>query len=284
MAITGLPPQDLSDQQWPPSGQPPQPPQPPPPPCPPNGRWVTAKNCTFGGNVNWGCTTVDNGQVPQVGQVIDAGATIAGTIPPIPTYFKITNVQPENLQTYPTVNDFASTTHSGCGWDCSATTPYTCVWTGLSGGVSQFGNYAACLNGIVNNECADPSWFCQDFNCFEILYPGGVVWSGPTTNISSADALQTIRNNAPTSCFDPGEPWENVITLKDIYNAGPCHGYFPLSHSVNGCINCCGGLNIQLTGSGQINPLYAWNNANPGAGSGSLIAYAATLGADSCGQ
>ena len=282
MAITGLPPQDLSDQQWPPSGQPPQPPQPPPPPCPANGRLVIAEDCVNDTTATWGCVTVDNGQVPQVGQVVTAGNVVAGTIPPIFIHYEILSVQPQNTSQIG-VYDFAVTTYDGCGFDCSATTPYSCVFTGLGGSISQFSSYAACLNGLLNNECADPSWFCQDFNCFEILYPGGVVWG--TINISAADALQTIRNSASgASCFDPGEPWENATTLKEIYSAGPCRGYLPLSHSVDGCISCCGGLNIQLTGSGQINPLWTWINANPGAGSGSLAAYAATLGADSCGQ
>ena len=285
----------------------------PPPPCPTNGRWVTARDCVSGTNVNWGCITVNNGQVPQINQVVTAGATLVGN-PSIIVHYKINNVQPQNTN-IPGTTDLDLTTYTGCGWDCSKTTPYSCEFTGIGGGVSQFGSYTGCLNGLLNNECDPPPWLCQDFNCFEILYPNGVVWSGPLTNITSQDALGHIVGAASSSCFDPGQPWGNVgvslnpgpITptqpqgsnpnyvsnippgqhatiFRDIYNAGPCHGYSPLSNSYGDCLSCCGGVNNQLTALGQINPFWAWGNANQGASSMALITYAATLGVDSCGQ
>ena len=282
------------------------------PPCHPNARKVHAEVCHSDTTATWGCITVTNlngvaNQVPQMGTLLDGGNTHAASGNPI--YYKVIQIDPADPAQIGNYNFDVVPGTSNCGYECNQT---GCHWTGLPG--ANYTYWVHCNTDFLNGVCGypEPSWFCQDFNCFEILYQGGATGGA---NMTSLDVLGHIVGAASKSCWDPGEPWENVgisldpgpstqqypqgsnpnylpnipvalhgSILRNIYNAGPCHGYFPLSHSVDDCIGCCGGLNIQFTGSGQNNPLWTWVNANPGASSGSFNAYVATLGVDSCGQ
>jgi len=243
--------------------------------CDPNARLVSMYNCANGSGAIFGCLTVDGGQVPQVSQILSPGTSIAGTQPPIPVYYEIITVNPQNPNQignadFPTVPGVFN-----CGYDCPPAVGGACVWAG--GGPGQYPNWQACDNAITAGICnPEPRYYCIDYNCGE-LYNSVMGWGTSSNPTASQVTAQLLPG--------PGNNYRQVFT------------------TIDDCIACCGGVNIPTYLSGTINPYYGMTTqptphlgfqaylagANPTTlpipqNSGSFINYMWTQGIDSCGE
>ena len=280
--------------------------------CVPNARQVWADQCVSSLGAIWGCVTVDGGQVPQVGQFLDSGTGNATN----PVYFHVTAIGPANPSMLgnhdmPTVSGFYN-----CGYECS---PIGCVWTGLQNATYTY--QVDCDTAFTSGSC-QANWYCDDYTCQEIMYPtvppsvppvsywtmgNGQVFSGSLyQNIMSGG---TVPGN-PYPYTAPGGVWSGFTNLTQMASTlGPVgfawtskpgpYSWTPLHFSVDDCIACCGGINIQTYSNGTPNPHYgdysthptiipATQNAgfaaylalNPNA---TMIPYLNTLGIHNCG-
>ena len=286
--------------------------------CDPNARWVTAFSCETGVTANWGCMTVDSGQVPQIGQFVVGISTIAGTAPVVigtttypgqPTFWLILAVQPSFTGQFsgdrPTANVGGAT---ACGYECVN----GCHWTGLP--TATYATWNDCTNAVNTGAClVPPTHFCRDYNVFEIIYPG-TVYTG-STGMDEATVLGEIISKTTSSPYstaspipypysDPGGVWDGFSSLAQMASVvgppaiGGTSIYNPLKDSLDDCIACCGGINQPFYSSGTPNPYYSMStHPTPHAGwaaylaatvqtqsSASFINYMYSLGINSCGE
>ena len=279
--------------------------------CDPNGRWVTTFSCSTATTSNYGCMTVDNYQVPQVGQFLIAGSWISGSGPTIingisyphqPVFQLILAVQPQN----PSIvgNHDADTINlpgaTACGYECSNN---SCYWTGLP--TATHTTWNDCATAVSAGACASipPTHYCSDYNVFEIIYPR-VTYTG-STGKDEATVLSEIISRTTGGLYpysDPGGVWNGFSLTQMASTAGTSaiggtSIYNPLKGSLDDCIACCGGVNQQFDSSGAVNPHYGMtNHPTPHAGyaaylavnsltqsSGTFIDYMLSIGVDSCG-
>ena len=135
------------------------------PQCPPNGRSVVADNaiatsCLSGfplqqstsyfnsgnvGIIGRGCITVNNGNVPQMGDIVYFDFDpVQGQ----PMYFKISSVAPSNTSNY---WDWDTVPAVGCGYDCN--TKGECIYNGS--GNAEYPTEAACQQNCRRLENID---------------------------------------------------------------------------------------------------------------------------------
>ena len=284
--------------------------------CDPNARWVTAFSCETGTTANWGCMTVDNGQVPQVGQFVVGVSTITGTAPVVigttaypgqPAFWLILAVQPQNPNILgntdrPTANVGGAT---ACGYECSGLVG-GCYWTGLP--TASYSTWSACTNAVTTGACAaPPTHFCTDFSCMEIVYgatPFTVLQSTEMDEVTVLNIIQSRTTGGQYPYSDLGGIWDG-LTLTQMFSVpgtpavGGTSIYSPLASSLDDCITCCGGVNQPFDSGGIANQYYAISATThtgfaaylaalglPSSGptSGSFIPYLFTQGIDSCGE
>jgi hypothetical protein len=261
--------------------------------CDPNARWVTAFSCETGTTANWGCITVNNGDVPQLNQFLTGASHITGTSPIIinnvsypaqPVFWLIINIQPQNPSIgghadFPTAYVPGSTV---CGYECD---PSGCNWTGLP--TATYSTWNNCTIAFAAGLCSppplpDPTHYCTDYTCREIVYGGGALVGN---QISAATAFSEIQSKTtttpgsfstagmqgPFAYSDPGGVWDGFTTLAQMANTpGPngvlstpgqptsnfSYSYTPLHYNVDDCINCCGDTDIQSYSNGTPSPYY----------------------------
>ena len=284
--------------------------------CDPNARHVTAFSCQNLLTGSWGCITVDGGNVPQLGEFVIIGH-IPGTSPVTiggilythqPTFWLITSVQPANPnlvgnQDVPTINIPGNT---ACGFECDNN---GCYWTGLP--YATYQSWNECATAVNAGACTStPTHFCDDYNVFEIIYPG-TTYTG-STGMTEAIVLSEIisRTTTPVSGIpipypyhDHGGIWTG-LSLTQIFNTtgtpavGGTSIYHPLGSSLDDCIACCGGINQQFDSNGAVNPYYGMTtHPTPHMGyaaylsataltqnSATFTSYMSSLGVNSCGQ
>ena len=281
--------------------------------CDPNARKVTMFNCANSQGAIFGCVTVDGGNVPQINQVLSPLTFIAGTSPPIPTYYLITHVDPQNPAfignyDFPTLLNVFS-----CGYDCPPLIGGGCVWA--QNGIGQFSNWQDCDNALQAGSCdPQPTHFCDDWNVFEIIYPGTTYTGNPLFGKTEAAVLSAIIGRTMSSPYstqpisypysDPGGVWAGCGgSLSCMYSTlgtpavGGTSIYHPLGASLDDCIACCGGINQPFNSNGTANPYYGMStHPTPHAGWAAYLAatgqsqnsqsfelYMLSLGMDSCG-
>ena len=164
--------------------------------CHPNARKIGSINCDFGTVASFGCLTVDNYQVPQVGQVIYGFSTNATTGNPV--FYKITSIDPQDPFTLGNFDASLDPNGVGCGYDCDTT--FNCVWN--STGNAQYSTWNTC-----NTNCS-PANQCTNFS-------GGICGECMFTSIPTSQQLtwQAIHYNLPSSHLtwdmlaNPGRSW-----------------------------------------------------------------------------
>lgn len=137
------------------------------------------------------------------------------------------------------------------------------------------------------NPCHDPKWYCDDFNCQEIMYPTVPpsvppvsYWTMGTGQVFSGSLLSTIINtgtipNNPYPYTALGGVWYGFTTLLQMANTPGSVAivppgkppstsiWTPLHYNVDDCIDCCGGINIPAYSNGTPNPYYGTYSTHP---------------------
>ena len=290
--------------------------------CDTNARLVSMYVCANGSGATFGCLTVNGGQVPQVGQICSPLVYIVGTIPPVPVYYEIITVDPQNPNFIGNLDIPTVPGATACGYDCPPNAGGACGWAG--GVVGQYPNWQDCDNAITAGHCFNPTYFCDDYNCKEIVYGATPNTIGLlSTEIDEVSCLNNIISITTTPAgaihpvtfpySDPGGVWDGLTTLGQIAaTPGPSgyisstnvgqgystvYSYNPLHYTIDDCINCCPGINYPTQANGAPNPFYDMSTfPTPHAGyaaymvnnsyaqnSASFTQYLFTLGINSCG-
>ena len=210
--------------------------------CHPNARKVKLENCFNGFKAIFGCATVNGGQVPIVGQMIDATSfTIGGTVPR-----QITSVEDANpgqsgnldLTLYP------DQTATECGYDCGGEEAnYNCQFNG--DGTAEFSTLQSCVNSCVPpNPCKDiMNNTMVDINNNLILpgevydenntsVPGGMVTVGYCRACNQGSFTSGYYTNNPeehNQLMNMPSPSPNFATNQDVCDEMQANG-------------CCGGF------------------------------------------
>ncbi|QDP46361.1 MAG: hypothetical protein GOVbin1709_23 [Prokaryotic dsDNA virus sp.] len=168
---------------------------------------------------------------------------------------------------------------------CNCCTTYTASGTPVIGTTQLDCPHRKSVTvGTVPGVLCPPAYFCDDYNCFEILYAGDPGWipygSYPGSGTSSYTPPPTIYNPATQildwqafntatthprgqAAFAPGQPWHGSTNVSQLWAAqGIINSYTPFKGTLDDCINCCGGMNQPAYLNGGSNPFYAWVQAN----------------------
>ena len=158
----------------------------------------------------------------------------------------------------------------------------TAYWTGLPTATYQTWNVcnAAVTSGICNPQ-VNPTHYCDDYNCREIIYGGGPLVGDQISDTAAFSQIQANTTTSPANLAagspvifpysDPGGVWDGFTTLAEMASTpGPNglgiipgqppayynYSYTPLHYNVDDCINCCGGVSVQSYSNGSPNPYY----------------------------
>lgn len=113
--------------------------------CHPNARKVRLENCFDGNTATFGCATVNGGQVPIVGQMIDSGTFSNQIVPKQIILVEDANPgQPGNLD----LTLYPDQTATECGYDCLGEDySMQCEFNGT--GTAQFDTLLSCNQGCT---------------------------------------------------------------------------------------------------------------------------------------